>query len=189
MSRAPAPAVPGLPAMGPRLALRSFRPSDFDAVHAWASDPEVTRHLRWGPNRRHQTRRFLAAAVSALAVPEPSVFHPAVELREPVRTVGSLSLTCRRPRLVEVGYCLARVAWGRGLATEALATAIPFARLRFPGAVLFGLVARDNPASGRVLAHCGFARAADPTPFRPWMEGLCSGAFAYRLDPAGASPA
>ncbi len=186
MSRAAAPVVHGLPAVGPRLALRSFRLSDFDAVHAWASDPEVTRHLRWGPNRPRETERFLAAAVSGLTTPEPSVFHLAVELRDPLRTVGSLSLTCRRPRLVEVGYCLARAAWGRGMATEALATAIPFARLRFPGAVLFGLVARDNPASGRVLEHCGFARASDPTPFRPWMDGPCSGAFAYRLDPARA---
>ena len=32
-----------LPIRTPRLTLRDFVASDFDAVHAYASDPEVTR--------------------------------------------------------------------------------------------------------------------------------------------------
>ncbi|WP_206061646.1 GNAT family N-acetyltransferase [Nonomuraea basaltis] len=44
----------------PRLLLREFRASDHAAVHAFASDPEVTRYTDWGPNSLYDTTAFLA---------------------------------------------------------------------------------------------------------------------------------
>src|SRR5690242_8443602 len=45
--------------MTPRLELRGCRPSDFDAVHAYATDPEVCRYMDWGPNTPAMTRQWL----------------------------------------------------------------------------------------------------------------------------------
>ena len=45
-----------------RLDLRDFRPDDFEAVHAFASDPLVTRYTSWGPNSEDETRDFLQRA-------------------------------------------------------------------------------------------------------------------------------
>jgi RimJ/RimL family protein N-acetyltransferase len=34
----------------PRLVLREYRRTDFEAVHRFASDPEATTFVTWGPN-------------------------------------------------------------------------------------------------------------------------------------------
>src|SRR5690606_16812034 len=40
---------------GPRVVLREFELSDFEAVHAYGSDPEVVRFMVWGPNEPPDT--------------------------------------------------------------------------------------------------------------------------------------
>ena len=42
-----------------RLILRPFTPSDFEAVHSWASNPANTRYMAWGPNSEEETKGFL----------------------------------------------------------------------------------------------------------------------------------
>src|SRR5690606_28660374 len=57
----------------------------------------------------------------------------------------------------EIGYWIGQPWWGRGLATEAVGR---LCRFGFDDLGLERLVAGhfdDNPASGRVLAKCGFA--------------------------------
>ena len=47
-----------------RLILREFNDSDFEAVHAYATDLEVLRYMEWGPNSDAETHEFLARAQS-----------------------------------------------------------------------------------------------------------------------------
>ena len=191
MTEPAASPVPGLPLRSNRLLVRAFRSSDFRDVHAYASDPEVTRYLRFGPNRRRDTARFLRDSIAGLAEPEPSAYHLGIVERATGRVCGGLGLIRRRPELIEVGYCLARPVWGQGYATEALREAVRFAGRRFPGATLFGLVLPQNAASVRVLLRCGFAAARDSSPFAPWMTKSCAGSRAYQLPPrriAASSP-
>lgn len=42
-----------------RLVLREYAQSDFDAVHRFASDPEVATFVAWGPNTPQDTQAFL----------------------------------------------------------------------------------------------------------------------------------
>ena len=44
---------------GERLTLREFDDADEDHLHAFVSDPEVTRFTTWGPNTPADTRAFL----------------------------------------------------------------------------------------------------------------------------------
>lgn len=53
----------------------------------------------------------------------------------------------------EVGYWLGRDFWGKGIATEALDQFLEFAKTR----PLYGVVAKHNIGSRRVLEKCGFA--------------------------------
>ena len=170
----------GLPLETERLILRPFRESDLADVQEYASDPEVTRHLRWGPNAPPETLAFLRRAIARTRRPETSEFDLAVVERTSARVRGGLSLLERTPGLVEIGYCFARPVWGLGYATEAVGSAVGFAEVRFEGAELFALVAPDNPASERVLLRAGFARALDASPYAVWMDGLCSTARAFQ---------
>ncbi len=44
-----------------RLVLREFTAEDLAAVHAYGSDPQVTRWTVFGPNTENDTREFLRA--------------------------------------------------------------------------------------------------------------------------------
>jgi RimJ/RimL family protein N-acetyltransferase len=70
--------------------------------------------------------------------------------------VGAVGIGPSPDGALELGYWVARPCWGRGIATEAAAAVLAYARdsLRLPrlGAGHF----TDNPASGRVLQKLGF---------------------------------
>lgn len=170
----------GLPLETDRLILRPFRESDFADVHEYTSDPEVTRHLRWGPNAPPETMSFLRRAIAGTRAPDTSRFDLAVVERKTARVRGGLKLQERAPDFVEIGYCFARSVWGLGYATEAVRSAVQFAGRRFEGADLFGLVTPANVASERVLLRAGFAPALDASPYAAWMEGACSTARVFR---------
>lgn len=59
----------------PRLLLRRLLPEDAPQMYAnWASDPEVTRYLRWEPHKSPaETRELLAAW--ALLYPNPDYYQ------------------------------------------------------------------------------------------------------------------
>lgn len=48
-----------LPLHTERLVLRDFEEADWEAVHCYASDPEVVRYMSWGPNTEEDTRGFI----------------------------------------------------------------------------------------------------------------------------------
>ena len=48
-----------LPLQTERLLLRDFEDGDWQAVHCYASDPEVARFMVWGPNTEEDTREYI----------------------------------------------------------------------------------------------------------------------------------
>ena len=81
--------------------------------------------------------------------------------------IGVIGLEQREAGAFELGYWIAERWWGQGLATEAVTRMIAFA---FDELGLDALVAGhfdDNPASGRVLAKCGFRYTGDG---REWSK-------------------
>jgi RimJ/RimL family protein N-acetyltransferase len=97
----------------PRLLLRPFRAGDQAAVHAYASDPEVVRFMHYGPNTDEQTAGFLAEAL----VRRPGRWLRAIERRSDGAVLGAVDLhvESEQHRRGEMGYVLARAAWGSGL--------------------------------------------------------------------------
>jgi RimJ/RimL family protein N-acetyltransferase len=140
-----------------RLVLRRPRPEDADAVFArYASDPEVTRLLSFA---RHttlaDTRRFLESSDAEWTRwPAGPLL---IELRGSGALVGSTGLAFETPQRAATGYLLARDAWGRGYASEALRQVVELARgcgvLR-----LYALCHPEHRPSYRVLEKCGFER-------------------------------
>jgi RimJ/RimL family protein N-acetyltransferase len=104
-----------------RLLLREIAASDFDAVHAYASDLEVVEFMTWGPNTEQDTRDFLERSVTAAAKDPRTDFALAVVRREDERMIGSagLHLSGEGGHQAMLGYCYSPEAWGHGFATEA----------------------------------------------------------------------
>ncbi len=81
--------------------------------------------------------------------------------------------------LREVSYWLGRAYWGQGVATKALAAFLDQMGTR--KSALWARVAKDHPASGRVLEKCGFKRVGEDS-YHSDLRGTVVEEFLYRLD-------
>ncbi|UYM03403.1 GNAT family N-acetyltransferase [Solicola gregarius] len=139
---------------GSRVTLARFRTSDFDAVHAFASDPVVCQFTTWGPNTAEDTHAFIAEATARMN----DGYLLAVVLDEDVVGSAAVWTTSQGDRTGEFGYTIRRDCWGRGLGTEAatLLMRLGFDRLGLER--LAATCAPDNIGSIRVLEKAGLRR-------------------------------
>lgn len=141
-----------------RLLLRNLQESDFGMIHRHASDPEVTRYMDWGPNSEDDTIAYLRTAVEAATSPEPKAWDLGVIERPHDEFLGIVGIRLICAGRAEVGYWLAKNAWGRGIATEAVETLVAFG---FDQLGLHRVEARcdpENSRSARVLEKIGMVR-------------------------------
>ena len=140
-----------------RLLLR--RPLDGDAeaiFERYAADPDVTRYLSWPTHRDiDDTRGFLAC--SHIAWAQWPAGPLLIESRETGELLGSTGLEFVDAQSANTGYALARDAWGRGVATEALRAVIAIAA-SLGVCELAACCHAEHRASIRVLERCGFER-------------------------------
>jgi RimJ/RimL family protein N-acetyltransferase len=140
-----------------RLVLREIDEDDFDAIHGYASDPEVVQYVPWGPNTEEDTHDFIARTMTSAAAEPRLEYVFGVELREEPGMLGTVGLYLRPadPDQAMLGYAYGSPAWGRGIATEA---ALAVVELGFDVLGLRRIWAScdpDNTASRRVLEKVG----------------------------------
>ena len=144
----------------PRLVLRAFVAADFDLYASMMADSEVTRFLGDGrPLHRADAWRQLALLIGHWELRGFGLW--AVEERATGRFIGRIG--CYDPEGwpgFEIGYVLAREAWGRGLAREGAAAALRFAREQLGRHVVISLIRPANAASIAVARHLGAVRTA-----------------------------
>jgi RimJ/RimL family protein N-acetyltransferase len=140
-----------------RLRLREFRDDDFEAVHAYASDPEVVRFLQWGPNSEENTRDFLKRA-QELAHVDPRVgYEFAVTLADTGKLIGGMGIHVEGSNAM-IGYCFSRPAWGQGYATEAAKLVVGFGFGSLGVHRIWADCDAENTGSIRVLEKLGMTR-------------------------------
>jgi ribosomal-protein-alanine N-acetyltransferase len=141
----------------PRLVLRRPLPIDVEAIFArYASDPEVTRFMSWPAHRSlADTRAFLAFSEAEWSRWPAGPYL--VRSRADGALLGSTGLAFETPHRAQTGYVLARDAWGRGYATEALRAIVEVARTVGVGR-LYAICHTEHRPSWRVLEKCGLAR-------------------------------
>ena len=142
----------------PRLNLRDFRNEDFEDVHAYASDPEVTRQLSWGPNAPAETRDFLERAQRGiLEVPRES-FDWAITRKSDGRVIGGCGLYRRTGNKAEfeIGYCLSRPTWGQGFGKEMIKVVLEYGLSTLRARRIIALIFPGNERSGGLAKSAGF---------------------------------
>lgn len=122
----------------------------------YASDPEVTKFLGWPRHRSvADTEAFLQFSAEAWAQWPAGPYL--IASRGDGQVLGSTGFGFQTAHEAMTGYVLARDAWGRGLATEALSAVVGVAaQLRLTR--LFAFCHPEHRASQRVLEKCGFRR-------------------------------
>jgi RimJ/RimL family protein N-acetyltransferase len=137
-----------------RLRLRRPRPGDAQAIlDRYSSDPEVTRYLGWPSHQTIEDARAFLDFSEAEWTRWPA--GPYLAWFEDDTLAGATGLAFETPWRASTGYVFARDAWGRGLASEALA-----AMVRLAPALgvrrLYALCHPEHQASRRVLERGGF---------------------------------
>ncbi len=145
-----------------RLVLREFVAEDFGAVHEYATDPEVVRFMPWGPNTEDETRAFIERSLEAQRREPRRAFELAVTLAEGSRLIGGCGIRVSAPSDLgaDMGYCLRRDCWGRGLGTEAARAIVGFGFERLGMHRIIATCDTKNVASARVLDKTGMRREA-----------------------------
>jgi [ribosomal protein S5]-alanine N-acetyltransferase len=105
-----------------RLLLREFRLSDWPAVNAYTSDPEVVKYMFFGPTTEEETRAHLAECLETAAEKPRRIFELAVVLRDGGQLIGgaTIALNPHERRNAAFSYLLHPQYWGHGYATEAM---------------------------------------------------------------------
>ena len=140
-----------------RLLLRRWRPSDVGPMGAINADPEVARYL----NRVPPGGSFVPALETLWRQDGFGLW--ALESTEPESAgellgfagLGHPSFIPALEIEVEIGWRLARSAWGRGLATEAARAALAYARGPLGLPRLISIIHPENARSQRVAEKLG----------------------------------
>ena len=140
-----------------RLILRPFTLEDAPAMYQnWASDPEVTKFMTWPTHESLEvSRQVLLDWVSHY--PEGNYYQWAIVPKEFGEPIGSISAVRFHERIgkAEVGYCIGKVWWHRGIMTEALEAVIRFLLEEVGFNRVEACHDPQNPNSGKVMAKCG----------------------------------
>ena len=140
-----------------RLILRRFTLKDAVYMYYnWASDPEVTKYLTWPAHTSLKvTRDLLEEWVPRYA--DGGYFNWVIEYKETGKPIGNISVVKlnENTEAADIGYCMGRAYWGKGLMPEALMAVVEY---------LFDVVGLNriaachdvnNPNSGKVMKKAG----------------------------------
>jgi RimJ/RimL family protein N-acetyltransferase len=157
-----------------RLLLRRWRQEDLAPFAALNADPEVVRYLP-GALTRDESDALAARADARFDTDGVGLF--AVEVVGGAPFIGFVGLARQDGTFpwgpgVEVGWRLARSAWGHGYATEAARAALSDGFGRAGLAEIVSMTTEGNLRSRRVMERLGFTRnPADDFPHPRLPEG------------------
>ena len=148
----------------PRLVLRGFRLNDLDAYAAMCADEEVMRYIGSGGTvGRDVAWRHMALFLGSFALLGYGMW--AVERRSDGALIGRAGfLDPEGWPGCELGWLLAREAWGQGYALEAARAALQFGRRERGLRGVISLIRPDNQRSIALAERLG-ARNNGPIDF------------------------
>ncbi len=140
-----------------RLLLRELQYSDLEAVHKYSSDPEVVRHMDWGPNSDNDDKQFVERTIARQKERPRRNFTLAITMKDTKSLIGSCGI--HKSNITDregwIGYCLSRQYWGRGFGTETARALLHFGFENLNLHRIFATCAPANTASAHVLEKAG----------------------------------
>ncbi|MGL5642312.1 MAG: GNAT family N-acetyltransferase [Paraclostridium sp.] len=158
------------------LILRKFKLSDAEAMYKnWASDAEVTKFLTWNPiDSVEVSKSIIEGWVDEYK--NNNIYQWAIVSKnngdEPI---GAISVVRQDEEvsMVQVGYCIGRQWWKKGITSEALSALIKF----FINEVNVNRIeARFDPRnlnSGKVMMKCGMKYEGTMRKADKNNQGIC----------------
>jgi ribosomal-protein-alanine N-acetyltransferase len=141
-----------------RLGLRRFTSTDLDWLANLYADPDVTRFLG-GPKTEDQVREMLTTRILDYYDAHPGLgIWMTVEQATGTPVGFHLVNHIQGESIIQIGFGLARSAWGRGFATEMAAALLRYAFVDLELESVAGIASLANVASLHVLQKIGLHR-------------------------------
>ncbi|WP_299675747.1 GNAT family N-acetyltransferase [uncultured Roseobacter sp.] len=146
-----------------RFVLRPLRKSDMGLIELYGGDERVARMTTSIPHPvpPGMVEAFIARAMSDDR--DEDVWAMDGTLSDGSELMGVISLERMDRDQSEVSYWVAPPYWNTGLASDAVQALVEANPLK--NKTMFASVFQDNPASARVLTHCGFEYLGDAESF------------------------
>jgi len=144
-----------------RLGLRRFVPADLDWLAELYSDSNVVRYLG-GVKDRAKAEEFMQTRILQYYDEHPGLgVWMTVERDSGVRVGFHLLNHIRGEPIIQVGFALAKSAWGKGFGTEMAAAVLRYGFVDLNLPCIAGMASLQNHASQRVLLKIGLERRGE----------------------------
>ncbi len=146
-----------------RFDLRPLRRSDMGLIELYGGDARVARMTTSIPHPipPGMTEAFVSRAMADAR--DEDVWAMDGTKVGGAELMGLISLERMDRNQSEIGYWVAPAFWNTGLASDAVHALVADNPMR--NDAMFASVFQDNPASARVLTHCGFEYLGDAESF------------------------
>lgn len=96
-----------------RLILREFTEIDVQGVHQYASDPDVSKYVPWGPNTLKQTEEFVRIWIEYQNKKDRVDFELALIEKTSNKLIGAgrIHISDKENREDWIGYAINRLYW------------------------------------------------------------------------------
>ncbi len=165
-----------------RILLRELKETDWQAVLEYASDPEVVRYMDWGPNSKEETEAFIKRSLDAQNERPRLHYTFAITLIANQMLIGTCGINVSNPDNREgwIGYCLNKLFWNEGYATETARALLDFGFGELNLHRIFATCDPANLASARVLEKAGMKREGHLREHK-WTKGKWRDSYLYAI--------
>jgi ribosomal-protein-alanine N-acetyltransferase len=140
-----------------RLILRPLTIDDTESVYNnWANDDEVTRYLSWSTHKdKNVTKDVLENWIKNYS--KNDFYQWAIVPKKLFEPIGTISVVDKNDdiQMVEIGYCIGKQWWNKGITSEALNAIIKYFFEDIKVNRIEAWHDIKNPNSGKVMAKCG----------------------------------
>jgi RimJ/RimL family protein N-acetyltransferase len=137
-----------------KFILRRFTLNDAEAMFAWASDDEVSKFLNWPSHKDIETTKHIISTWLE-SYKQDDFYNWAIAEKESDIPRGSIGYHDINKRIesVNVGFCLLKKRWKKGIMTEVLKSANDY-MLKTGYNRIEGFCDIENEASAKVMQKC-----------------------------------
>lgn len=140
-----------------RLLLRKFSLNDAQNMFDnWANDEQVTKYLSWKPHGNiENTKNWINTLVNLYL--NLDTYNWAIVIKENSQVIGSISIVklFEKDSRCEIGYCISRQYWNKGIMTETLKAIIKFCIIDLEINRVEAFHHINNIISGKVMIKAG----------------------------------
>lgn len=142
-----------------RLILRRFKVEDAKSMYEnWANDKEVTKYLTWAPHENEEASRMRIQMIIE-SYQDLETYEWGIELKEIHQLIGSIGVVDLNNEIskLEVGYCIGKSWWNKGIMSEAFSEVIKFFMEDVGMNRIEAHYEPENIHSGDVMKKCGLS--------------------------------